>query len=217
MVSRVLKILLPILSLPTLAGCAALSGLLQGGSSSSTAGSAAAPATGAAVASAPSIFDEVETSTKLAVFSPSALLDGNPWLDATIVDSQCRFHTADPPFLVPTTVANKNWAFNGRFNEGKPSEGTAGDAEALEYRSWFGFGWGKQQLNSWPVSMATLSEMPKEYLDDRLTMLSDHSYQVNKAETDALTKEYIADSHRIQERVRILVSSFDPSKCPLPQ
>ncbi|HLX37106.1 MAG TPA: hypothetical protein VKR29_04870, partial [Candidatus Binataceae bacterium] len=157
------------------------------------------------------------TSTKLAVFSPSVLLDGNPWIDATIVDSQCRFHTADPPFLVPTTAANKTWNFNGRINEGKGTSGTIGDAQALEYRSWFGFGSPKQQLNTWPLSMATLSEMPKEYLDDRLTMLSDHSYQVNKAQTDALTKEYIDDSHKIQDRVSILVSSFDMNKCPTAQ
>jgi hypothetical protein len=212
MVPRVLKILLPGLSLFVLGGCTALAGLFSGGSSGSS--SAAAPAAGAATASVPSIIDEVETSTKLAMFSPAALIDRNAWIDATIVDSQCRFHTADPPFLVPTTAANKNWTFNGRINEGKDSDGTVGDAQALEYRSWFGFGWPKQQLNTWPVSMATLSEMPKEYLDDRLTMLSDHSYQVNKAQTDALTKDYIEDSHKIQDRVSILVSSFDLSKCP---
>jgi hypothetical protein len=217
MVPRLLKFLLPIFSLFVLAGCAALGALLPGSSSSSASTSAAAPASGAAVASVPSIVDEVESSTRLAVFSPSALLDSNPWLDATIVDSQCRFHTADPPFLVPTTAANKTWNFNGRINEGKTTDGTVGDAQALEYRSWFGFGWPKQQLNTWPVSMATLSEMPKEYLDDRLTMLSDHTYQVNKVATDALTKEYIADSHKIQDRVSILVSSFDMNKCPTAQ
>jgi RNase P subunit RPR2 len=56
--------------------------------------------------------------------------------------------------------------------------------------------------------------MPKEYLDDRLTMLSDHAYQVNKAQTDTLTKDYIDDARKIQDRVQILVSAFDPSKCP---
>ena len=213
MVPKVLKVCLPICSVLVLGGCAALGALLPGSGSTSSS-SAAAPASGAAVASVPSIIDEVETSTKLAVFSPSALLDGNPWLDATVVDSQCRFHTPDPPFLVPTTTANKNWTFNGRINEGSRKDGDVGDAQALEYRSWFGFGWPKQQLNTWPVSMATLSEMPKEYLDDRLTMLSDHVYQVNKAQTDALTTEYIGDARRIQDRVSILVSSFDLAKCP---
>jgi hypothetical protein len=63
--------------------------------------------------------------------------------------------------------------------------------------------------------MVTLSEMPKAYLDDWLTMLSDHTYQVNKAQTDALAADYIRESRRIQDRVQILVSAFDPNKCPI--
>jgi len=214
MVPRFLKFPLIVFSLCIFTGCAALGGLIPGGTSSSSS-SAAAPAAGAATASVPSVIDEVETSTKLAMFSPAALLSGNPSLDATIVDSQCRFRTADPPFLTPTTAANKWWTFNGRINEGKADNNFLGDAQALEYRSWFGFGWPKQQLNTWPVSMATLSEMPKEYLDDRLTMLSDHNYQVNKAQTDALTKDYIDDSRKIQERVSILITSFNTQECPI--
>jgi hypothetical protein len=214
MVPRVLKFPMSVLSLIALSGCAALAGLFSGGSSSSSSGAAAAPAAGAATTSVPSIFDQVETSTKLSVFSPAALLDGNTALDQSIVESQCQFHTADPPFLVPTNVANKNWTFYGRVNEGKSDHAVGQDAQSLEYRSWFGFGWPKQQLNTWPVSMVTLSEMPKEYLDDRLTMLSDHAYQVNKAQTDTLTKDYIDDARKIQDRVQILVSAFDPSKCP---
>jgi hypothetical protein len=208
------RLLLTISSILVLSGCAALGALIPGGSSSS-ASTTAAPAAGAATASVPSIIDEMETSTKLAMFSPAALLVSSPSLDATIVDSQCRFRTADPPFLVPTTTANKWWTFNGRINEGKANDSYIGDAQALEYRSWFGFGWPKQQLNTWPVSMATLSEMPKEYLDDRLTMLSDHPYQVDKAETDGLTKEYIDDSRKIEERVSILITSFDMKECPI--
>ncbi len=214
MVPRFLGLIVTASSLFMFSGCAALAGLIPGGSSSSTA-TTAAPAAGAATASVPSVLDEMETSTRLAMFSPGALLDGNPSLDATIVDSQCRFRTADPPFLVPTTTANKGWTFNGRINEGKANDSYIGDAQALEYRSWFGFGWPKQQLNSWPVSMATLSEMPKEYLDDRLTMLSDHPYQVNKAQTDALTKDYIDDSRKIQARVSILITSFNLKECPI--
>ncbi len=208
---RCLKLLLPLSSLIALAGCTALAGLFNGGSSS-TSSTTAAPAAGAATASVPSILDQVEPSTKLAMFSPSALLDGSASMDRIIVQSQCEFRTADPPFLVPTAVANKNWTFPGRVEQAKTHFGD--DAEALEYRSWFGFGAAKQQLNSWPVSMVTLSEMPKAYLDDRLTMLSDHTYQVNKAQTDALTADYINESHKIQDRVQILVSSFDPTKCP---
>lgn len=204
---------LMILSLVALSGCAALAGLIPGGSNSNSASSSAAPATGAATVSMPSTLDQVEPSTKLAMFSPSALLDGSTSLDQTIVQSQCDFRTADPPFLVPTTTANKNWTFTGRVEKSKTSD-TGLDAQSLEYRSWFGFGTSKQQLNSWPVSMVTLSEMPKEYLDDRLTMLSDHTYQVNKAQTDALAADYINNAHKIQDRVQILVASFDPTKCP---
>jgi hypothetical protein len=214
MVLGFLKFPLIVLSICVLGGCAALAGLIPGGTSSSSS-SVAAPAAGAATASVPSVIDEIETSTKFAMFSPAALLETSPSLDATIVDSQCRFRTADPPFLTPTTAANKWWTFNGRINEGKPDGSFLGDAQALEYRSWFGFGWPKQQLNTWPVSMTTLSEMPKEYLDDRLTMLSDHNYQVNKAQTDALTSDYIDDSRKIQQRVGILITSFNIQECPI--
>ena len=214
MVSKVLKFLIAGVALFVISSCTALSSLIPGGSSGSSAPSAA-PAAGAATASVPSVIDEVETSTQLAMFSPAALLAGNPSLDTTIVDSQCRFRTADPPFLMPTTAANKWWTFNGRINEGKADNNFIGDAQALEYRSWFGFGWPKQQLNTWPVSMATLSEMPKEYLDDRLTMLADHPREVNKAQTDMLEKEYIDDSREIQERVSILIASFDLKACPI--
>ncbi len=212
MVSRLLKFLLPLPGLLALAGCTALAGLFSGGSSGS--GSVAAPAAGAATTSVPSIIDQVEPSTRLAMISPAALLNGNASLDATVVGAQCRFRSADPPFLIPTTTANKNWTFNGRINEAKNDAGVVGDAQALEYRSWFGLGWPKQQLNTWPVSMATLSQMPKEYLDDRLTMLTDHQSQVNKTQTDALTRNYIDNARKIQMRVEILVSAFDPSKCP---
>ncbi len=215
MVPRFFKFLLPVFSLFVLGGCAALGALMPtSGSSSSTAATAAAPAAGTATVSMPSITDEVEPSTKLAMFSPVALLDGNGALDATIVDSQCRFRSADPPFLVPTSVANKTWVFTGRINEGKADDSYIGDAQALEYRSWFGFGWPKQQLNSWPVSMVTLSEMPQAYLDDRLPMLSDQVLKDNKEQSDMMLRDYFENARAIQTRVQILVSAYDPGKCP---
>lgn len=218
MVIRFLKNLVPVFALSTLTSCAALGGLFSGGSSSGGgSGGAAAPAAGAAVGSVPSIIDEVELGdTKLAVFSPSALLDGNTSLEQTIVASQCKFRIADPPFLVPNASANKGWTFVGRINPAehdKSAEPISLEAQALEYRSWFGFGWSKQQLNTWPVSMVTLSEMPEEYLQERLTMLTDHVYQLDPKQRDALTSRYIDNSQKIQDRVQILVSSFDPSKC----
>jgi hypothetical protein len=215
MVLRFLKSLCPVLSLFVLGGCAALGALFPtNGGSSSSASTAAAPAAGSATLSVPSITDEVEPSTKLAVFSPAALLDGNSALDATIVNAQCRFRSADPPFLVPTTTANKSWTFTGRINEAaKGDNDYLGDAQALEYRSWFGFGWPKQQLNSWPLSMVMLSEMPQEYLDERLPLLSDQVLKDNKPQGDVLLHDFIENARQIQTRVQILVSSYDPGKC----
>jgi hypothetical protein len=212
-VRRLLKFLISI-PLFGVGGCGALVGAFGGGAAGT---SVLATTAGAATTSVPSIVDQVEPSTRLAMLSPAALLDSNSSLDATIVDSQCRFRTADPPFLVPTIIANKSWTFTGRVNEGKSDYSVGHDAQALEYRSWFGFGTPKQQLNTWPVSMVTLSEMPREYLDDRLTMLSDHTVQVNKTQTDALTKDYINDAQRIQDRVEILVFAFSPDQCPTQQ
>lgn len=212
MARRFLKFLITLFSVFALTGCAALAGLFGGGSSSSP-GSVAAPAAGAATVSVPSIIDEVEASTRVGVLSPPALLDGSVPIDESIVASQCRFHTADPPFLVPTSAANKTWTFTGRINEAKPDDVAEPEGEALEYRSWFGFGASKQQLNSWPLSMYTLSEMPRVYLEDRIGMLSDHAIKINQQQADALTKQYIDDSQKIQDRVQLLVSTFDPSKC----
>jgi hypothetical protein len=121
MVRRFLNFLIPVFSLFALTGCAALAGLMPGGSSSSTS-TTAAPAAAAATGSVPSVLDQVEPSTKLAMFSPSALLDGSTSLDDVIVQSQCDFRTAAPPFLVPTTVANKSWTFTGRVEVPSPGK-----------------------------------------------------------------------------------------------
>ena len=54
------------------------------------------------------------------------------------------FHSADPPFLVPTF--NQKWLFVGHMNQGPT-------IQALEYRSIFTLGLsGPQQLSEWPVS-----------------------------------------------------------------
>jgi hypothetical protein len=213
-VRKFLKFLLPACFSFLLVGCAALAGSVPSGGGSTSPG-AVAPAAGAATSSVPSIMDELEPSTKLAIFSPAVLLDGNTALERTILASQCRFRTADPPFLVPSPNANKTWAFNGRIQEAKSkSDQPAVAAQALEYRSWFGFGSPKQQLNAWPVALVTLSEMPEQYLEDRIAMLSDHQQQIDKAQMVALTTHYVENSQNIEARVQLLVSSFDPSKCP---
>ena len=205
---RSLKYLISVASIFALTGCAALLSMFGGGSSGGS--SAPAAGTGAGAVVAPSIFDEMETSTKVAIFSPAALLEGNPRLEMTIVQSQCKFHTADPPFLVPTLTANKGWTFNGRVNQGTVEGGGDHEAEAMEWRSWLGFGWPKQQINSWPLSMVTLSDMPRMYLDDRLEMLSQNNYKLNQRQQDALTQQFIEDSQKIHDVTHRLVSTFNP-------
>jgi hypothetical protein len=209
-----LKFLMAGLSLFVLAGCAALAGLFSSGGNSGTP-SAVGPAAGAATQSVPSLLDQVEPSTRLAIFSPASLLDENASLEQTVVASQCRFRTADPPFLVPNPNSDKAWTFYGRVDEARAADGQpATDAQALEYRSWFGFGTPKQQINTWPLTMVALSQMPAQYLNERMVMLTDHQQQIDKDDTNALAHQYIENSRNIQRRVQLLVNTFDPSKCP---
>ncbi len=199
-----LKYLIPVCSLFTLAGCAALAGLLPSGGGSNT--SATASGGAAATAPATSMFDEVELSSQLQVIAPSAFLEETGWLDQQIVAEQCKYATPDPPFMVPTTDAQKGWSFIGRLNEKK--DGQTQEMQALEYRSFWGFGWPKQQLNSWPVSVVTLSQMPKEYLSERLEMINNS--KLSQDQIDQLGKQYIANAGEIDDRVKRLESTYNP-------
>ncbi len=194
------------ISLMLLAGCAApllgaLSGSSSGANNASTASSAASLS---ANLTPPSIFDQVEKSTRVGLVSPAAFLSENGQLDAAVINSQCRFHTPDPPLLVPSAAAaQKGWVFNGRLDDDRARE-----MQALEYRSFFGFGWPKQQINTWPVGMTTLSELPDTYLEQRLTMLA--SAKLDQAEQAALTQRYIGDSRKIEDAVARLEKTYDP-------
>jgi hypothetical protein len=42
----------------------------------------------------------------------------------------------------------------------------------MEYRSFFGLGWPKEQTGTWPLELTTLSEMPTAYLEQRLEMIA---------------------------------------------
>lgn len=206
---KVLKYLFSVYPLFTLAGCAALAGLLPGVGSGGSSG--AATSTGAAATVPPaSIFDQVEMSSELQLIAPSALLQENGRLDQQIIAEQCKYHTPDPPFFVPTVDAHKGWNFIGRLNEQK--DGEPREMQAMEYRSFWGFGWPKQQLNSWPVSMVTLSQMPRQYLSERLVMINNS--KLNQDQADELTKRYIDDSAKIGDAVKRLESTYNPdSEC----
>jgi len=142
--------------------------------------------------------------------SPAAFLNENGQLDVAVIDAQCRFHTPDPPFLVPSQTAQKGWVFNGRLDD----DDRAREMQALEYRSFFGFGWPKQQINTWPVGMTTLSEMPNAYLEQRLAMLA--SAKLDQGEQTALTQRYIGDSQTIEDAVARLEKTYDPEVECLP-
>jgi hypothetical protein len=179
-------------------GCAALASL-GGGSGSSgpvdTAVTAAAPG--------PSLFNFVGRSTKFVFVSPSALLTGSSSVEASLIQEQCMFHTADPPFLVPDF--NQKWSFVGRMNQGPT-------IQALEYKTILTLGLtGPQQLNSWPVSLVALSDFPDEYLAQRLPV-------VGKAQPDVRTDtlaEYLNNTRRIAEVTNRLIQNYNPQvQCP---
>jgi hypothetical protein len=97
-------------------GCAALGS--QGGSSGAS-GIAESAATSAAPG--PSLFNFVGRSTKFVFVSPSALLADSGDVEKSLVQEQCMFHSADPPFLVPTF--NQKWLFVGDMNQGPDDSG----------------------------------------------------------------------------------------------
>jgi hypothetical protein len=175
-------------------GCAALTSLGGSGSGSS----AAADATASAVAPGPSMFNFVGKSTKFVFVSPSALLADSPQIETSLMREQCMFHTADPPFLVPSF--NQKWLFVGRMNQGPTMQ-------ALEYKTIFTLGLtGPQQLNAWPVSMVSLSDFPDAYLAERLSFLG-------KAQPDVRSDvlgEYIGNSRHIKAVSDQLIKNYNP-------
>jgi hypothetical protein len=211
MVNRIVTRLMMLASIFALSGCAApLLMSLLGGSSSASPAATAAPATLVGNPTPPSIFDELERSTRVGLVGPAAFLSENVQLDVSVINEQCRFSTPDPPFLVPTDLAaQKGWVFLGRLN----SEDQLRAMQTLAYRSFFGWGWTKQQTNTWPLDMTTLSEMPNAYLEPRLAMIA--GAKLDKAQQDQLAHEYIDDSQKIGEVVGRLQSGYNPLRqCP---
>jgi hypothetical protein len=183
-----------------LGGCAALAGL---GGSATTATSGV----GGTASFVPnsSWFDFVGRSTKIRYLGPAALLSGSNLVAGYLIEEQCAFDTADPPFLVPTVEAQKGWTFAGRLNQEQT-------LQALEYKSILTLGlWGNQQLNTWPVNMILLSDFPERYLDDRLAMLA--AAKLPPAEQKALADEYIADARKIRSTVQTAIRAYDSGEC----
>jgi hypothetical protein len=173
-------------------GCAALAAL-GGGSGSSPADSAIS-----AAAPGPSWFNFVGKSTKFVFVSPGALLADSPRIEASLIQEQCLFQTADPPFLVPSF--NQKWLFVGRMNQGPT-------IQALEYKTILTLGLtGPQQLSAWPVSMVSLSDFSDAYLAERLPIVGKYQPDIR---TDILA-EYIGDSRHIKAIADQLIRNYNP-------
>jgi hypothetical protein len=195
-----MRLILILISSLGLAGCAALA---AGGTSTTTSNAETAASTVSAMPK-PSAFDYVgKSNTEVKFVNPAALLTGSSRVDATVIEEQCMFHSADPLFFVPNEKAEGAWTFAGRMNK---------DAtfQALDYQSIFslGIGEGAQQVGTWPVKMVALSDFPDEYLQDRLSVVS--ADKIDGADQHALTTRYIANSERLEQRVAQLEQAYDP-------
>jgi hypothetical protein len=176
-------------------GCAALGSL--GGSSAGNSSSQTESLTSAA-GPGPSPVNIVGRSTKLIFMSPSAVLAGSRDVEKALVQEQCMFHSANPPFLVP--ALGRKWVFIGRMNQGPT-------LQALNYRSIFTLGLtGAQQLNGWPVSLVALSDFSDDYLNERLPMLTKAQPDVR---SDVLA-EYIYNARRIRTVTDWVIRSYSP-------
>jgi hypothetical protein len=204
MLSRVIcRIIISIGAITICCGCAALAA-----PSLSSAGSSASSTVASNVISNPSDFDYVGRSTRLTFLSPAALLAHNSWTEGEIIGEQCYFKTPDPLFLVPAENQS-SWSFAGRLDSGN-------HFQALEYRSLLSLGLagGNVQLNSWPVQLVSLADMPSLYLSERMALL-------NKAKLPAddlhkLAQDYIRRSTEIGNVVRRLENDYSPLECPHP-
>jgi hypothetical protein len=174
-------------------GCAALASLGGGSSGSSTTDTAIS-----AAAPGPSLFNFVGRSTKFVFISPSALLADSSRIESSVMQEQCMFKTADPPFLVPSF--NQKWLFVGRMNQGPT-------IQALEYKTILTLGLtGPQQLTGWPVSMVALSDFGDAYLAERLSFLGKSQPDIR---SDILA-EYIGNSRHIKAATDELIRNYNP-------
>jgi hypothetical protein len=77
--------------------------------------------------------------------NPAALLTGSTRIHAKVIEEQCAYRTADPPFFVPNDKAQGSWTFAGRLNED-------GTFKALDYKSLFSLGIGEGSAASWHLA-----------------------------------------------------------------
>ena len=156
-------------------------------------------------------FDYVTRSTKILFLAPAALTYGNLFTQSYVVKEQCYFKTADPLFFVPDHNGHPGWDFAGRLDD-------TNHFQALEYKSLLtlGLGGGKAQLNTWPVELVSLSDMPEVFIQERLTILE--KTKLAAGEQHELVQDFLEQRQQVQRDVTILESRYDPRlECPEPK
>lgn len=189
----------------TIACAAAISGCAAGAAGLSSLGSnnsSASPAASSAqTVQKASVTQYVARSTKIMFLSPQALLFNSPITRSFIVSEQCRFHTPDPVFMVP--AYDQPWDFAGRLDK-------APHLQALQFKSWLtlGLGGGSEQLNTWPVQLVALGQMPEAYVGGNLTALSKAKLPSGD-ETEAV-QTVLARASKIEQIVSQLEYDYSP-------
>jgi hypothetical protein len=180
-------------------GCAALA------STAANSGTTVTSTATTDMISSPSSADYTADSTKIEFLAPAALLAENSWLEGGVIGAQCYFKTADPLFFVPADDQS-TWRFAGRLN-------AENQFQALEYRNilTLGLGSGDVQLNSWPVQLVSLSDMPVVYLRQRMALLKDN--KLPASDQQELAQEYVRQSSTISKVVTRLESDYNPRLC----
>jgi hypothetical protein len=156
------------------------------------------------------MFDFTTHSTEVAFISPAALLTEHSRIEDSVRHAQCYFKTPDPVFFVPDEDKQTNWTFAGRLDSDRY-------LEALEYRSLLTLGLldGNIQLNTWPVELVSLADMPQTYLEHRLPLIAEAKLSPN--DSQELVQGYLADSQRIQSVVSRLEATYNPDLQCKPQ
>jgi len=182
-------------------GCAAL--LASSGSAPSAATATESGAASGAISN-PSMFDYTAGSTKVEFLSPAAFLPDNQWIEARVVHAQCYFKTPDPVFFAPNWNATR-WTYAGRLNK----QGF----QSLEYKSVLTLGLGDDnvQLNTWPLQLVSLSDMPEAFLQQRLPLLA--QAKLDAADQKEMAEDDFRKAQQIRDVVDRLQRQYDPERC----
>ena len=135
--------------------------------------------------------------------SPAALLTEHSRIEESIIHEQCYFKTPDPLFFVAAGQQG-TWSFAGRLDPDR-------HFRALEYRSILTLGLmdSNSQLNTWPLELVSLADMPQAFLAERLPTVAQAKLPSNDGEE--LVQNYLEQAQHIQGVVARLETRFNPA------